>query len=235
MARVHENAAATEAVATLVFPFTRGGYRHVLLARAGRVCLVERTSTRRDNRGSVHYEVIVVQVERAKTWPDGRVTPARETFPKPAVWGSAGWTYPTHAAAARRFQAVVLARDGLAAGIPPNSPPHVSHANPTARGPAKGYAGTKFGHSRRDPDPVARPPRVDARLGVCRRPVAIVADCPMGATVQLADGAWVRIVERTPCLVTIEGSGGGRREVAPAAEVFAQRPMLAGGAEVAGA
>jgi len=183
MAGVHENAAAAEAVAPLVFPFTRGAYRHVLLDRAGSVCLVERTSTYRHSHGSVHYEVIVVQVERSTTWPDGRVTPARETYQRPTLWGSAGWTCTTHAAAARRFQQVVFDRDGIASVIPPNSTPPGSDANPTARVAASGYDGSKSGHSRRHPDPVARPPR----------------------------------------------------EVAPATEVFAQRPMLAGGSEVAGA
>src|SRR5262245_59715842 len=119
-ALIHENAAAAEAVTPLAFPITRGAYRHVLLDRAGRVSCVERTSTHPDSRGSVHYEVIVVQVERATTWADGRVSPPHEAYPRAALWGCAGWTCTTHAAAARRFQAVVLARDGIVAGVAPN-------------------------------------------------------------------------------------------------------------------
>ena len=71
---IHESAAAAEAVVPLGFPFTRGGYRHVLLARAGRVCLVERTSTRRWSRGAVHYEVVRLKLERERQRDAGRWT-----------------------------------------------------------------------------------------------------------------------------------------------------------------
>ena len=183
MAVVHENTAAAEAVAPLVFPFTRGEYRHVLLSRAGRVCLVERTSTRRHSRGSVHYEVIVVQVIGPTTWPDGRVAPTRESYPGSTLWGSAGWTCTTHAAAERRFREVVGALDRTVPYMSRTCADPASPSTPAPREAARSDGGSENGHSRRHPDPVARPPR----------------------------------------------------EVAPATEVFAQRPMLAGRSEVAGA
>ena len=95
MENLHESAAAAEVV-PLSFPFQRGGYCHVLLARAGRVCLVERTSTRRWSRGAVHYEVVRLKLERerhrdaAGRWTDtGRRI---EHYPSPTRWGRDGWT-----------------------------------------------------------------------------------------------------------------------------------------------
>src|SRR5262249_61797880 len=46
-------------------------------------------------------------------------------------------------------------------------------------------------------------PISDALLGLVRRPVATVADCPLGATVQLASGIWVEIVAQSACVVAI--------------------------------
>jgi hypothetical protein len=66
-------------------------------------------------------------------------------------------------------------------------------------------------------------PDVDAMLGLSRKPIGRIEDFPVGATVQVASGCWVRLVARTPCLVTIEEPGQGRGEVAPAMEVFAWR------------
>jgi hypothetical protein len=108
MATIHERAAAAEAVVPLMFPFTRGGYRHVLLARTGRVCLIERTSTHPDSRGSVHYEVIVLRRLPARRGPRGQLLPACEAYPSSTAWGRAGWTYTTRGGAACRYDALCL-------------------------------------------------------------------------------------------------------------------------------
>jgi hypothetical protein len=225
METLHENPAAAEAVVPLAFPFTRGGYRHVLLARVDRVCLVERTSTHRDSRGSVHYEVIVVQVERARRWPDGHMTPAHERYPKPKLWGSAGWTYRTHAAADRVFAVLAGERDSFpAGGVNRGTPSPTLRA--ARREAARADAGNKFGHSGQHPIPPsapAPPPRADAMLGLRRKPIGCVGEFPVGATVQVASGAWVRIVTRTPCVATIDDPDRGVREVAPGTEVFGRR------------
>jgi hypothetical protein len=42
---------------------------------------------------------------------------------------------------------------------------------------------------------VATRPAVDLRLGLTQRPVGRMADFRMGTAVQLASGAWVRVVE----------------------------------------
>jgi hypothetical protein len=48
-----------------------------------------------------------------------------------------------------------------------------------------------------------------------------MGDFRIGTVVQLASGAWVRIVETGSCTVTIDEPGRGTREVAPGTEVFA--------------
>jgi hypothetical protein len=234
MGTIHESAAAAEVIVPLAFPFRHGGYDHVLLARVDHACLVERIATHPESRGSIHYEVIVVQVERARRWPDGHVTPAHERYPKPALWGTAAWTYRTHAAAERVFAALAAEQDFLPAGGVNRVPPSRTLGS-ARREAARADAVSKSGHSRRHPDPAPRPVRADALLGLVRRPVATIADCPLGATVQLASGAWVQVVERNRCVVTIADPDRGRREVAPATEVFAQRPMLVAAPEVPGA
>jgi hypothetical protein len=107
MARLHESATAAEVV-PFSFPFQRGGYRHVLLARAGRVCLVERTSTHPDSRGSIHYEVVILRHLAARVGPRGQCLPAGEAYPSSRAWGRAGWTYTTRAGAACRYECLCL-------------------------------------------------------------------------------------------------------------------------------
>lgn len=105
---IHESATAAEAVVPLSFPFDRGGYRHVLLARVDRVCLVERTSRHPDSRGSVHYEVVVLRPLAARVGPREQVLPACEAYPSSTAWGRMGWTYTTQGAAERRYDALCL-------------------------------------------------------------------------------------------------------------------------------
>ena len=73
MAAAHseETRRSAKVVVPLTFPLTRVGYRHELLARPGRVCLVERTSTHPDSQGSVHYEVIVLRRLSVRLGPRG--------------------------------------------------------------------------------------------------------------------------------------------------------------------
>jgi hypothetical protein len=76
----------------VVFPFDRAGFRHVLLAREGDVCLVERTNLH-VKPPSVHWEVIVVQHRPAEVSQRGVNYPAREAYPGNEQWGEAGWTF----------------------------------------------------------------------------------------------------------------------------------------------
>ncbi len=79
----------------LRFPFMSGGYRHVLLARVGRWCVVERTWVEDGREHLPHYELVQVRVRPVRTWPDGTMTPAQEGYPDRRNWGKAGWSDPT--------------------------------------------------------------------------------------------------------------------------------------------
>ena len=195
MATLHESAAAAEVVEALTFPFTRGRYRHVLLARAGHVCLVERTSTHRDSRGAVHFEVIVVQLAPATTWPDGRVTPAHERYPQTLALGCRRLDVPdacrgrTGLRGACRRAGFPVTR-GTNRGTP--SPPTLRSARSAA---ARGDVDSNAGHSRRPldlpppADPGSRAP--DTWLGLRRRPIApvVFAHRPMLARPREDPGA----------------------------------------------
>jgi len=69
-------------------------------------------------------------------------------------------------------------------------------------------------------------PRVDAMLGLSRRPVGTMADFAVGSVVQVASGAWVQLVDLSPCLATVQEPGRGRREVALGTEVFDRVPTI---------
>jgi hypothetical protein len=104
MATIAERTVAAEAVVPLVFPFTRSGYRHVLLGRIGLWCVVERTWIEDGRSHLPHYEVVRLRRKAAKTWADDQVTAAHEAYPAPSDWGTAGWTEPTLVHARQRWE-----------------------------------------------------------------------------------------------------------------------------------
>lgn len=88
------------------FPFTRAEYRHVLLARVGSWCVVERTWVGDGKPHLPHFEVVKLQPARPRTLPDGRETLGNETYPPPTAWGRWGWSEPTLRHAAQRWAAL---------------------------------------------------------------------------------------------------------------------------------
>jgi hypothetical protein len=83
----------------LHFPFTAGGYVHTLLAREGRVCLVERGN-------GAHYEIVVLQHRPASRAPSGALVPAHEGYPKTSEWGKCGWSYVQRVNAERWYRTI---------------------------------------------------------------------------------------------------------------------------------
>lgn len=79
-----------------IFPFVRNGFRHELLERTGRVCLVQRSKSGRQR----HFEVVVLQHRKARILPNGEFLRESWVYPASEQWGEAGWTY-THLAEAR--------------------------------------------------------------------------------------------------------------------------------------
>jgi hypothetical protein len=97
MAPRPDDAVAADAVVPLVFPFTRGGYRHVLLGRVGLWCVVERTWVGDGRPHLPHFEVVQLRRAPARTRRDGRVDAARE------VYGEC-WSEPTLRHAGQRWE-----------------------------------------------------------------------------------------------------------------------------------
>jgi hypothetical protein len=96
-----EDAAAADITGPIVFPFTRGGVQHTLLAREGAVCLV--------GRGS-HYEIVILRPRAAGVAPNGQIIPAAsEAYPRTSEWGQSGWSY-VHRDKAEKWYRVVCRR-----------------------------------------------------------------------------------------------------------------------------
>jgi hypothetical protein len=89
------------------FPFDRDRFRHDLVRQTGRVCLVARTNL---VTGSLHWEVVVLQYEQARTWND-RAIPEHLRYPGNEQWGTAGWTYTAITEAEARFANTVTERN----------------------------------------------------------------------------------------------------------------------------
>jgi hypothetical protein len=100
-------------VVPLPFPFTRGGYSHVLLARAGPWCIVRRTWIEDGKPHLPHYEIVRLHHRAERKWPDGRVTPALEAYPQPSRWGRDAWSMPTLRHAGQHWEALRSAGEDL--------------------------------------------------------------------------------------------------------------------------
>lgn len=73
----------------LATEFKKGEFSHVLIKREGNYAIYWRKAT---HHRDAHYEVIVVQRERAYS-RFGMDYPAAERYPESEAWGTSGWTY----------------------------------------------------------------------------------------------------------------------------------------------
>lgn len=88
--------------------FTAGGYAFRQIDRQGNVACYEKTKP-----GVTGFEVAIIRRCKARTWPDGRVTPAHESMPSSEQWGRFGWTYTDRESAFRRVgKLVTVPKDG---------------------------------------------------------------------------------------------------------------------------
>jgi hypothetical protein len=86
------------------FPFDRDRFRHELVRRTGRICLVERKNLLTD---SVHWEVVALRYDRPSE-RHGQSFPARWAYPSTQEWGRpVAYTYTKLKNAERRFQDLV--------------------------------------------------------------------------------------------------------------------------------
>jgi len=101
----------------LRFPFTARGYLHTLLAREGRVCLVERGQ-------GAHYEVVILRARPPARCPSGTLLPAREAYPSTSDWGEYGWSYVQRENAERWYRAVCRRERSRMRRKSPEAPAH---------------------------------------------------------------------------------------------------------------
>ncbi len=86
-------------LASCRFPFRRDGFAHELIEQTGSVCLVARSKGGRQR----HFEVVLLQMERSRSLPDGRIIPAHWRYPGNEEWGIAGWTHTDRPRARDRY------------------------------------------------------------------------------------------------------------------------------------
>src|SRR5262245_60703796 len=87
-------------------------FRYVQIERQGDLAIFSQTHKA---SGCVRYEVVLIRVQPAHTWPTGSTTPEKEAYPSSTSWGRLGHTCYTLAqaqalAATWRKQAGVSAR-----------------------------------------------------------------------------------------------------------------------------
>lgn len=74
----------------LAAEFKKGEFDHKLVKREGDFAIYWRKAP---HHRDAHYEVIVVQHQPARTFPNGETVEEREGYPSSEQWGKYGWTY----------------------------------------------------------------------------------------------------------------------------------------------
>ena len=85
---------------TLPSTFTANDFDFTLVKRIGDVAML---SKQKFGHAATHYEVVIVQKHAETKWPDGRISPARESMPSSEQWGTCGWSPCDIKAAEERF------------------------------------------------------------------------------------------------------------------------------------
>jgi len=61
--------------------------------------------------GQARYEVVIIRVRAAHTWPNGDTTPEHEAYPGANAWGRDGWTFFTLPAAQAHAEALARQKE----------------------------------------------------------------------------------------------------------------------------
>ena len=83
--------------------FKHGGFNYGQIGREGDLAIFEQRWRDSEN---VCYEVARIRRLEAKTFPNGKSSPAREAYPSSAAWGDFGWTVTTLDAAFAKLREV---------------------------------------------------------------------------------------------------------------------------------
>jgi hypothetical protein len=76
---------------TLATEITSRGFTYRQLERHDDLAIYEQTR-KTWPRGRARYEVIIIRVQPAHTWPNGDISPEQEVYPSSGSWGRLGWT-----------------------------------------------------------------------------------------------------------------------------------------------
>lgn len=78
--------------------FRTDGFDYQIVKRCGNVALFSKSKHNHES-----FEVIVLQIHKACTFPNGISYPDREAMPSSELWGQQGWTYTDLASANKRY------------------------------------------------------------------------------------------------------------------------------------
>jgi hypothetical protein len=84
--------------------FTLDQFNFKLIERHGDLALFEKNKAYPSKKLFKTFEVVIVQHLLAHQWPDGRITPKRESLPKNEEWGTHGWSLQTKDDAFRKLK-----------------------------------------------------------------------------------------------------------------------------------
>ena len=59
----------------------------------------------------MRYEVVLLALQRAHTWPNGTTMPEPEAYPPASAWGKRGWTFHALPEAQGHCQALLTQQD----------------------------------------------------------------------------------------------------------------------------
>ena len=83
--------------------FNHDGFNYRQITREGDVAIYEQRWRDSEN---VCYEVVRIRRHEAKTFPDGKFSPAREAYPSSAAWGVDGFTLTDRDAAFAKLREI---------------------------------------------------------------------------------------------------------------------------------
>ena len=100
--------------------FRSRGFNWRIVQREGDVAIVEQD---KEGWSNPTLNVVIIQKNRERKWPDGRVSPASESLPNWNQWGEQAWTCSGIADARQWFNHLVdAAQDASALSAPCQSP-----------------------------------------------------------------------------------------------------------------
>ena len=94
--------------------FKYDGFNYQQIAREDDIAIYEQRWIRPDGALSdnIAYEVVRIRRYEAKTFPNGRSSPAREAYPPSEAWGVDGFTLTDKDRAFNKFRQIVAGRTG---------------------------------------------------------------------------------------------------------------------------